>query len=167
MEAAARVVESQGAAHLTIDAVAQAAGISKGGLLYHFPNKHALLRGMLEHLLSAIRRRGSQADALGPVSARADAETQVRPRERALSLALLAAAAEDPELLHPARDMLAATLHEARSAADPVGALVVFLAVEGLRFLEVLNLLPIDAAERSQIVERIVELAVAADGASR
>ena len=28
---------------LTLDAVAKQAGISKGGLLYHYPNKEALL----------------------------------------------------------------------------------------------------------------------------
>src|SRR5262245_16643152 len=37
VEAAERVVTDIGAARLTLDGVAQAAGVSKGGLLYHFP----------------------------------------------------------------------------------------------------------------------------------
>lgn len=34
----------------TLDAVAQRAGVSKGGLLYHFPNKEALIGALLERL---------------------------------------------------------------------------------------------------------------------
>ncbi|MPV49150.1 MULTISPECIES: TetR/AcrR family transcriptional regulator [unclassified Pseudactinotalea] len=34
----------------TLEAVAKAAGISKGGLLYHFGSKDALVTGLIEHL---------------------------------------------------------------------------------------------------------------------
>jgi AcrR family transcriptional regulator len=34
----------------TLDAVAKRAGVSKGGLLYHFPSKEALITGVLERL---------------------------------------------------------------------------------------------------------------------
>jgi AcrR family transcriptional regulator len=34
----------------TLDAVAKRAGVSKGGLLYHFPNKEALIAATLERL---------------------------------------------------------------------------------------------------------------------
>jgi AcrR family transcriptional regulator len=34
----------------TLEAVAKQAGVSKGGLLYHFPNKEALIAAMLERL---------------------------------------------------------------------------------------------------------------------
>ena len=42
----------------TLDAVAAAAGVSKGGLLYHFGSKDALVTGLLERL-----RERSAADA--------------------------------------------------------------------------------------------------------
>ena len=41
VEAAMRVAEEQGLSAVTIDAVAEQAGITKGGLLYHFPNQAA------------------------------------------------------------------------------------------------------------------------------
>jgi AcrR family transcriptional regulator len=34
----------------TLDAVAKRAGVSKGGLLYHFPNKEAMIGALLERL---------------------------------------------------------------------------------------------------------------------
>jgi AcrR family transcriptional regulator len=44
----------QGSEKLTLDSVAQEAGVSKGGLLYHFPSKQALLEGVLSWLLDSF-----------------------------------------------------------------------------------------------------------------
>jgi len=41
--AARRIVQRDGVAHLTIEAVAREAGFSKGGVLYHFPTKDSLI----------------------------------------------------------------------------------------------------------------------------
>jgi AcrR family transcriptional regulator len=35
--------------------VAQAAEVSKGGLLYHFPNKEALITGIIQHLIDDFK----------------------------------------------------------------------------------------------------------------
>jgi AcrR family transcriptional regulator len=40
----------EGAGVLTMDRVAEAAGLSKGGLIYHFPTKEALLAGFQERV---------------------------------------------------------------------------------------------------------------------
>ena len=57
LQAALQVVEENGSNHLTIEAVAAFAGFSKGGVLYHFPSKKALLSGMVEHLILANEKR--------------------------------------------------------------------------------------------------------------
>ena len=44
------ILLEQGERAATLDAVAAAAGVSKGGLLYHFPSKDALVDGLAEHL---------------------------------------------------------------------------------------------------------------------
>jgi AcrR family transcriptional regulator len=45
------VVIKAGAGHLTLEAVASKTGVSRGGLLFHyFPDKEALLKGMLDRL---------------------------------------------------------------------------------------------------------------------
>ena len=43
LEASAHMILAQGVAGLTLDAVAQMAGVSKGGLLHHFASKTCLL----------------------------------------------------------------------------------------------------------------------------
>ncbi|MGO4494123.1 TetR/AcrR family transcriptional regulator, partial [Arthrobacter sp. 2YAF22_2] len=41
---------AEGERAATLDAVARLAGVSKGGLLYHFPNKEAMIAVLLERL---------------------------------------------------------------------------------------------------------------------
>lgn len=48
LEVAARRIGKDGVATLRLEAVAQEAGVSKGGLFHHFPNKTALLEGLYE-----------------------------------------------------------------------------------------------------------------------
>jgi AcrR family transcriptional regulator len=50
VDAFAEIVVGSGARSATLEAVAAAAGVSKGGLLYHFGSKDALVDGLLERL---------------------------------------------------------------------------------------------------------------------
>ena len=50
-------IRRDGAAALTLDAVAAEAGVSKGGVLYHFGSKRALIDGLLDALARRRSRR--------------------------------------------------------------------------------------------------------------
>lgn len=50
LDAFIQILIEQGERAATLDAVAAAAGVSKGGLLYHFGSKDALVEGLVEHL---------------------------------------------------------------------------------------------------------------------
>lgn len=166
LEAAAHIVEKSGAAHLTIDAVATAAAVSKGGVLYHFPSKQALLEGMLESLINQIttstrtyREANASEDNVALV-ARINEQHDQTPEQKAMSRAILAAAAENPEMLTPARQEVRTAFKEASagSATAEIGW-VLLLAVEGLRFLEMLKLLPLSRKERKGLHKQLLELA--------
>lgn len=154
LEAALQVVEQEGANHLTIDAVAQRSGFSKGGVLYHFASKNALLSSMMDYLLETNRGRMEEAEVAGSsvLSALVDAEQRMTEKERRASLALLAAVAENAELIVPARahmkDIYKAVKLQNRHADD---AALLMLANEGLRFLDVLGLSPMSGAELRRI----------------
>src|ERR1700712_4003946 len=67
LEVAARLASEHGMAAVTLDAVSGASGVSKGGLLHHFPNKNALLEGLLDSLLDqldAAIEEGMRSDPL-------------------------------------------------------------------------------------------------------
>ena len=163
LNAAASVVDRAGAAHLTIDAVAAEAELSKGGVLYHFPTKRALLEGMLQHVLDRTRERVAchrmtlQDEPNATVRALIMSEQEQDEPERAMALALLAAAAEDPSLMEPARAQVA----EWFTTVGDEGAsgVLLLLATEGMRFLTMLNLLPMGPGERADMRQTLLRVA--------
>ena len=54
LEHAARCAVEQGLASLTLQAVADAASVTKGGLLHHFPSKQALIEAVFEDMLGKL-----------------------------------------------------------------------------------------------------------------
>ncbi|MGW9365476.1 TetR/AcrR family transcriptional regulator, partial [Streptomyces albidoflavus] len=50
LDAAARLVQREGVKSVTFDAVAAEAGLTKGGLLYHFASREELVRAIHQHL---------------------------------------------------------------------------------------------------------------------
>ncbi|TDT32585.1 regulatory TetR family protein [Naumannella halotolerans] len=70
LQAFAELVAAEGEQVATLDAVAERAGVSKGGLLYHFGSREALLDGLLEKLLAYGEEDLQQmaADPDGPVT---------------------------------------------------------------------------------------------------
>jgi AcrR family transcriptional regulator len=71
LEAAASVFARRGFNEARMDEVADAAGVSKGGLYLHFPSKDALLEGLVGYLVGLETRRLDAArNAEGPVADR-------------------------------------------------------------------------------------------------
>lgn len=154
LEAALQVVEADGANHLTINAVAEKSGFSKGGVLYHFASKNALLSSMIEYLIDANQSRMDEALIKGPgvLSALIDAESRMSEKERRASLAMLAAAAENAELVLPAKVYMKKVFNAIYKESDgDEEATLLFLANEGLRYLEVLGLTPLKSRELRRI----------------
>lgn len=162
LEAATSVVAREGAANLTIDGIAAESGMSKGGVLYHFPSKREILEGMLEKLLEESRSREEEfrQTGLSSLEAMIEAERAQSASQRATSLALLAASAEDPSLLEPALPAIKERFDmAAQEAKDPELALILLLANEGMRFMSMLNLLPLSPRKRKSLESRLHLLA--------
>jgi AcrR family transcriptional regulator len=54
LDAAARLATEQGLAGVTIQAIADAVGVTKGGLLHHFPSKQALVDAVFANILEQL-----------------------------------------------------------------------------------------------------------------
>tara|TARA_R110002072_G_scaffold1409_3_gene11948 strand:- start:4069 stop:4602 length:534 start_codon:yes stop_codon:yes gene_type:complete len=158
--AATEVIAQRGAGKLTIESVARQAGMSKGGVLYHFPTKDALLEGMLSALLSKIddrREHGSDKSVLSALLGSLDFSDQ---SERNMSLAILAASAERPELLKPAKAYFQQVTRDvARESKDPDLAKILMLALEGLRFMHMLDLVPWSSNQTKSLMKRMLLIA--------
>ena len=70
--------------------------------------------------------------------------------------ALLAAYSEDPALLGAAREILKNHVDEIRKEADDSdAALTIVLAIEGIRFMELFDLLPLEQNEVDHMLDRL------------
>jgi len=166
LEAAERVVSEVGAARLTLDAVAQWAGISKGGLLYHFPSKEALVTALAQRYVQHLRSCIDDARAELPCEAGAELKACVLgmlgndPRCKTLGAALLATAANDLTLLEVIRQHIAHQSQAlAASSSTFARAAVVALATDGLKMRESLRISDFSGEQRAAIVQELLQLA--------
>lgn len=146
LEAAYAVAERSGVAALTLDAVAAKAKVSKGGLLYHFPSKEALVSGMVDGLCRTCRD-------LAAAAAQADPEPLGRSARAYLAAcagdlwhssrwtALVGALVFNPELLDAWRaDVLVGRAADEEEGIDPTAAEIVRLAADGMWVWGILGL---------------------------
>jgi AcrR family transcriptional regulator len=166
LEAAERVVIDVGAARLTLDGVAQAAGVSKGGLLYHFPSKESLLGALAQRYVDSmdhcidVAKGGLHDDSSRDLKACILGVLGSDPRTKGMGAVLLATAANDLTLLEVIREHIAEYTAEIEAnSADFALAAIVSLAVDGLKMRESLRISPFTPAQREQIVNELLKLA--------
>ncbi len=167
IDAAEQVVIELGAKHLTFDAVAARSGISRGGLLYHFPDKKALLKGMLDRLVERANESRAKKRAELPESMERNLVAHVlsflnddEDIKRNHTAALFATGAHHPELLAPMKHEYRTFLEEVTgNGLRPERAAVIALATDGLRLMECLSASPFTPEERLKIIEEMLSLA--------
>lgn len=165
LEAAAGLVSEVGAAHMTLDAVAARAGVSKGGLLYNFPNKNSLLTALIEESIAEEAATIAALEAGGPLSPAALIRAIFKLRCQWLCDAtkdqaaqgLLAAIAEEPALLEPVRRFQREIWVKFKSMSpEPEVLWLGWLVMEGLTFVELFKLSPLSSTERDRLFERLI-----------
>ena len=159
LDAAAAVVRRDGARALTLDAVAAEAGVSKGGVLYHFASKRALIDGLLERWLDDFDARlGDKPIAVAYVHA-CDL-SDASPDLSASEFGMLAALIDEPHVLEAARERYAEWMERMlASPLDPVDAWLVRLAGDGLWYADLLGIAPPAGDDRRRLLARLVALA--------
>lgn len=163
LDAANRVLVEQGAECFTLEAVAREAGVSKGGLLYHFASKNALITGMMERSMASVdaalaeELARSNGDYLAAYI-RASFRTTADPAQ--VSRAIQAAIVRDPALLDPLRKRFERMQKEiTRNAPTPEMGLLVRLAMDGLWYSELYQFAPPDAEQRRALQALLFRIA--------
>lgn len=169
LSAAAALARDIGPGNLSLDAVAERAGVSKGGLLYHFPSKSKLLEALVEQHLHEFdgaltdkeKSRGGGQNSLAAAYLDMFVVEQALPPPSGV----LAALAENPELLAPVSRFKRLLLDRLKAnARDENSALALFLALEGMRSLRLFETDIVTPAERDAVLAFLAEM-LAADPA--
>jgi len=163
LNAANKVILDKGADALTLEAVAQEAGISKGGLLYHFPSKKQLIQGMIESMIASVDSAlheelvKSSGDYMASYI-RASFKTEAGPDQ--ISYALFAAFSNDPVLIKPLRARFYKMQNEIVAAApsEEVGT-IIRLALDGLWISDLFGFAPPSPELRVKMLDALLKIA--------
>ena len=175
-EAAMQLAIRDGLLAMTLENVAKQAGISKGGVMYHFPSKDELVRGVLDYFSEQcetmlmrrviddpeprLRWARCMLDCLFPESAAPDRRTDVEEiSSDVLSrffMAMLAGAVTSPAAMLPRRDL--ATRMRKRFMSDPnegMEQILVWLAIDGLFLWQFMGLIDSNDPMIAQVGETL------------
>lgn len=136
LHAFASLLVENGERAATIEAVAERAGVSKGGLLYHFGSRDALVEGLMEHLheLTDADVEAMRAAPAGPVDYLLRTSTVVDSEFELVYLAVMRLAQgaypHARAALDAAHDAWTRTVLE--EVGDPVVARAIVLISDGL-----------------------------------
>lgn len=163
LDAAEVIVRNRGVAGLTLDVAARQAGVSKGGLLYHFSTKEALLDALLKRHAAFIAEDfqagvAEQPEGPGRVARAmltwAVGLPQHEANERCdrAAAVFLAAFHHDPALLRPVREQIALMRDAvAQDGLKPGYGAAIMAAGDGLFMARIFNLYALTEAERTDI----------------
>ncbi|RAL24145.1 TetR/AcrR family transcriptional regulator [Thermoflavimicrobium daqui] len=165
LKSANRLVLEEGVSKLTLDNVARLAGVSKGGLLYHFPSKKALILGMIENLISKfndnVKVNIDDQDNKSGQFLRSYLKSTFTDSNlsKEMNTSLLAAVANNPALLEPIRQHYYQWQQQIeKDGIDPILATIIRLAADGLWYAEFFDLAPPNNQLRSHILERLLQM---------
>ena len=162
------MVLRDGAANLTLDAVAAEAGISKGSVLYDCKNKHALIKAIIERKIAIEDKKTEEAVAAlagqknaeirGRITAAAD---WLDEASESVALQLCSALTQDEDL----QELVRVSCNHALTAVtetseNPGAAIVALLALEGLRSLHFMGFHRWSASEFAELLAQIEKIAM-------
>jgi AcrR family transcriptional regulator len=176
LQATIHIIQTQGVERLTLDAVAKEASVSKGGLLYHFPSKEALVSGVIQCLMDEF-----DADIAAELAQDNSPESpgkwlrayvkslfngKVLPTQ--LIASLISAVTVNPELLKPVKIQFEAWRQKSLAPGlDPVRASLVRFAADGFADSELFGgALPNDDL-RQQLLEMLLGIIQEAESGDR
>lgn len=165
LDAAETIVADEGSGRLTIDAVVRKSGFSKGGVLYNFPSKAALIEGMVERMACSIREdalhAADEAEKTDCAVLMALLENILNKDEEKMRvrMGLLAALAEQPELIGTVRKNIEQIKEQvAAHTSDIEMAYLMFLAADGMRLSRMMGLEILTLEERERVEKRMLKI---------
>ena len=152
LNAAEAVVIEEGVSAMTLEAVAARAKVSKGGLLYHFPSKEAVVLGMVSRIASIVQERFATGLASEPpgrgrhartmLGLMMDTEGSLFPRLQRVAGPLLGALSSNPSMLEPMQRFFKAVRQGMLEDGLPSDRCwLILAALDGLKFWRVFGIL--------------------------
>ncbi|MER8371381.1 TetR/AcrR family transcriptional regulator [Mesorhizobium sp. M1409] len=164
LAAAADVARESGPGSLSLEAVASRAGVSKGGLLYNFPTKAKLMQGLVEGYLREFEQALDSARANdkdeNPLAVYIRLSANDCEEKRPSASWIFSAIAEDPDFMTPIKTFKRQLFERLKGETPDLKSLLVcYLAIEGLRSMNLFDADVLSKDERELLVSSLLEIA--------
>jgi AcrR family transcriptional regulator len=165
LEAVVTIIERDGLTAVTLDAVAAEIGMTRAGLLYHFPSREALIRATHEHLTGQWERE--LVESAGKTAAEAsEAERHLAyvnvsvKAARRVELLLMLESCENKELGDLWQDVIDRWAPPFPVPCDDAAMkrFIARLAADGLWMHEALSSRPVSRELRRDVIARLTDL---------
>lgn len=150
---------------LTLDAVAQKANISKGGLLYHFPNKESLIKGLAKYIFDEytfnfykyaendINESGKWTRALINTT-KFDLD-----HNGELNVGILATSFLEPEISENISKGYMSILKKLENdKINPLTTTIIRHTLDGIYYTQLLNVAPLDKEKTEEVFQHLLEI---------
>lgn len=156
----------RGAGALTFEEIAQVAGVTRGGITYHFPTKQRLLKALVEQDLEQWQRiEDENSPQCCPAEATElvafiRAHTAEEPERRRFVTGMMSAITLDPPILDPARDFERRRIADVDWTESALRQHVLRLAAMGLFWADIFDCPELPASVRRRLVDTLEQLAI-------
>ncbi|MGQ0801029.1 MAG: TetR/AcrR family transcriptional regulator [Pseudomarimonas sp.] len=163
LRAARELVEREGARSLTLDRLSRLSGVTRGGILYHWPSRQALVEGLIENDLRAWKESTrSSPSSEHPITQHVRRALDPKDGVGALAASLLPEARQLPVVWDTVRRHDAWRFRDWAWDDDDIARYVLLLAAEGVFWRRLHGLEPdipdLDARVRSHIEESLSDI---------
>ncbi|TGQ67461.1 TetR/AcrR family transcriptional regulator [Mesorhizobium sp. M00.F.Ca.ET.186.01.1.1] len=164
LAAAADVARESGPGSLSLDAVASRAGVSKGGLLYNFPTKAKLMQGLVEGYLhdfeQALEAANGNDKDKNPLAVYIQLSANDCEEKQPSASWIFSAIAEDPDFMTPIKTFKQQLFERLKGETPDLKSLLVcYLAIEGMRSMNLFEFDVLSKDERQLLVSSLLEIA--------
>lgn len=150
-----KVIAKKGLNSFTLEEVAKEAGISKGGLLYHFPSKDKLIQGLIQFYMEQFENKIDKKRWLKSlVKEHFNYDSENSP----CITGLLAAVAMNQELLEPVKENNKKLLERINDSKDPVMGMIIYLACYGMAFFKLFCMNEFSREDIQKISDKLMDL---------
>ena len=165
LNAAIAIIAENGVIELTLEGAAKRAGVTKGGVVYHFKTKEELIHNVVEQMTLAIEERIRATAAKCEQSldslliAMINDMFESSTEEKQLVSKLLAAISIYPNQLAPVQQMYNRIFSDLTQNGNIGESLMIACALDGMYFLELLNIKHFSEEERNAMRKSLIDVA--------
>ncbi|WP_068672230.1 TetR/AcrR family transcriptional regulator [Oceanobacillus sp. Castelsardo] len=165
LDTAKQIILDSDFSSLTLDAVAKKANISKGGLLYHFPNKESLIKGLAQYIFDEFtflfyKYAENDMNETGKWT-RALIETTKFDLEHngELNVGILAISFLEPEIAKDISESYMTILKKLEDdKINPLTATIIRHTLDGIYYSQLLNVAPLKKEKTDEVFQHLLKM---------